>query len=180
MRAFAATLGALALSAFALGACVDPNAEAPTACPSEAVFTGRSPDGGAPSPAVSDYMARRCGTLDCHGRAERPLRLYGQYGLRTPAENNVSGGKATTLAELKANYASACGLEPEKTAAAVKDLGQSAELLLIVQKARGVEGHKGGAVVRAGGPGDRCIVGWLRGDDPSVVAAACQEALDGL
>jgi hypothetical protein len=164
----------------ALGACIDTNGDAPDACPSESVFTGTSPDGGPHTAAVSEYMARRCGTLDCHGRVERPLRLYGQYGLRTPAENNVSGGKATTTAELKANYVAACGLEPEKTAAAVKNLGQSAELLLLVQKARGVEGHKGGAVVTAGGPGDRCIVGWLRGDDPSVVSAACQEALDGL
>src|SRR6185312_12256946 len=128
----------------------------------------------------SEYMDRRCGTLDCHGSDSRPMRLYGRLGLREPAETNVSGGKPTTPAELIANYGAVCSIEPEKTAAAVQDQGQSAELLLVVQKARGNEAHKGGAVVKQGSPGDNCIAGWLRGDDPAMVAAACQTAIGGL
>ncbi len=108
------------------------------------------------------------------------MRLYGQYGLREPAESNVSGGAATTLAELKANYGAVCSVEPEKTSAAVDDNGQSAELLLVVQKARGNEAHKGGAVVKQGSAGDNCIAGGLRGDDPAMVASACQTAINGL
>ena len=51
-------------------------------CPSQAVFTGVPDDGGAAVTAVSEFMSRRCGTLDCHGNELRPMRLYGQYGLR--------------------------------------------------------------------------------------------------
>ena len=63
-------------------------------------------------------------------------------------------------------------------AQAVQDQGQSAELLLVVQKARGIEGHKGGAVVKQGSSGDECIAGWLKGDDTATVAAACQAAIN--
>ena len=31
-----------------------------------------------------------------------------------------------------------------------------------------------------GSAGDECITGWLKGDDPAVVSAACQKAIDGL
>jgi hypothetical protein len=165
---------------FALTSCVGDGGSQVFACPSQDVFIGRSPDGGPAGASVSEYMSRRCGTLDCHGSELRPMRLYGQYGLREPAEDNVSGGKPTTLAELKANYATVCSQEPEKTAKAVEDVGQSAEKLLVVQKARGAEAHKGGAVVKQNSPGDQCIAGWLRGDDPATVAAACQTAIDGL
>jgi hypothetical protein len=176
-------LGVLAAagSAVAVAACVGDGGTETYECPDQRVFTGRWPDGGAPAGAsVSEYMSRRCGTLDCHGSELRPMRLYGQYGLRQPAESNVSGGMPTTLAELKANYGAVCSIEPEKTSKAVDDNGQSAEQLLIVEKARGNEAHKGGAVVKQGGPGDLCIAGWLRGDDPAMVAAACQQAIDGL
>lgn len=33
---------------------------------------------------VSEVLERRCGTLDCHGQAARPLRIYGNAGLRRP------------------------------------------------------------------------------------------------
>jgi len=163
-----------------LASCVGDGGTETYACPSQSIFTGVFPDGGPPGASVSEFMSRRCGTLDCHGSELRSMRLYGQFGLRGPAEGNVAGGKATTLAELKANYGSVCTVEPEKTSAAVDDDGQSAELLLVVQKARGVEAHKGGAVVRPGSNGDNCIAGWLRGDSAATVATACQAALDGL
>lgn len=170
-------LGALAI---ALPACVGEGESEVFACPSESVFTGRWVDGGPTGAAVSTYIERRCGTLDCHGSELRSMRIYGQYGLRLPDESNVSGGATTSLAELKANYAAVCTQEPEKTAAAVDDQGQSAERLLVVQKARGAEAHKGGPVVQQNSPGDRCIAGWLRGDPPADVAAACEDALGGL
>ena len=34
---------------------------------------------------VSEVLERRCATLDCHGAASRPLRIYGNAGPRRPA-----------------------------------------------------------------------------------------------
>ena len=39
------------------------------------------PTGGC-STGVEPVLERACGTLDCHGQVGRPLRIYGQYGLR--------------------------------------------------------------------------------------------------
>ena len=165
----------------ALSACVGTNADQTFLCPSETVFIGLAADGGKlPGAAVSEYMDRRCGTLDCHGSEARPMRLYGRLGLRAPEQNNRSGGAPTTLLELKANYGAVCSIEPEKTDKAVMDMGASAEKLLVVLKARGTEAHKGGIVVMAGSNGDECITGWLKGDPPATVAAACKIALDNL
>jgi hypothetical protein len=184
----AAVMGAGSLS-FGVSSCITQGVAACTtadgtatacACPSESVFTGIWPDGGPPGAAVSEYMTRRCGTLDCHGSEERPMRLYGRLGLRDPAELNVSGGKPTTPLELTDSYTAVCSVQPEETNAAVVDQGASGELLLIVEKARGIEAHKGGQVVTEGSPGDNCIAGWLREDEPAMVAAACQTAIDGL
>jgi hypothetical protein len=108
------------------------------------------------------------------------MRLLGRFGLRDPAEKNVTGGVATTAAELDANYAAVCNVEPEQMNKAIEDFGQSAEKLLVLQKARGVEGHKGGAIVTQGTAGDDCILGWLRGDPLSTVGPRCQAALGGL
>lgn len=181
-RRFLAGLGALAAAAAGLGlfACVGDGGTETFACPSQPVFTGVATDGGMAAASVSEFMERRCGTLDCHGSDLRPMRLYSRYGLRSPAEGNVSGGAATTLAERKANYGSVCTQEPEKTAATVEDLGQSAEQLIVIRKARGDEAHKGGAVVKQNSAGDQCIAGWLRGDGAAKVAAACQAAINAL
>ena len=146
-------------------------------CPSEAVFTGVPEDGSPRVTAVSDFMARRCGTMDCHGTESRPMRIYGQYGLRHPQEANYSGGKKTTDTELLDNYGAVCTIEPEATAQATEDQGASAESLLVVRKARGIEGHKGGTVIKKGSHGDLCLTGWLRGDDADQVAAECKLAI---
>jgi|HubBroStandDraft_6_1064221.scaffolds.fasta_scaffold543843_2 hypothetical protein len=179
--AIAALLGAglLAVGA-AFVSCIDTSGTETNACPNEAVFTGLGADGG-PTLAtpVSEYMGQRCGTLDCHGSIYIPLRLYDHYGLRLPTESNVSGGAPTTQAELLLNYGTVCTLQPTQTAAAVTD-PNSAEQLLIVLKSRGLMSHKGGAVVKEGDPGDECIAGWLRGDAPATVSAACETALGGL
>lgn len=175
----ASVLGASILGAW-LSSCVGKGGTMTMlACPSRAVFTGLSPDGGPSVASVSEYMARRCGTLDCHGSVSRPMRLYGRLGLREPSEKNVSGGKDTTLLELQDNYDSVCNLQPEQTSAAVANQFNP-EGLLVVQKARGLEAHKGGAVVIQGDPDDNCIAGWLRGDTPATVAANCQTAINGL
>lgn len=145
-------------------------------CPDKAAFTGVAPSGDV-VPAVSSYMERRCGTLDCHGSALIPMRLYGQFGRRHPDETNVPGGFATTAAELEANYGTVCSVEPEKTAEQVQSLGQTADTLLIVRKARDVEGHKGGRLMIEGDPADRCILGWLRNNGLMSVTEDCKKAI---
>ncbi|MBK9262537.1 MAG: hypothetical protein IPM54_22370 [Polyangiaceae bacterium] len=123
--------------------------------------------------SFSAVMERRCATLDCHGHASRPLRIYGQYGLRryepegSPNVENYaeyySGGKEpTTLAELEDNYRSICALEPELVAE-VYAKTSSPDVLTIVRKARLREKHKGGLLWNKGEPGDVCMTNWLTG-----------------
>jgi hypothetical protein len=180
-------LAGAALLGASVSSCVGQNSDEIFACPSQPKFIGEAtakvmgcPDVTTPITGVSEFMSRRCGTLDCHGSDDRPMRIYGRFGLRHPAENNVAGGKATTTAELKANYGAVCSVEPEAMQKTAMDQGNSAEKLLLVRKARGVESHKGGTVVNQGSPGDDCILGWLKGDCQATVSAACQKAIDGL
>lgn len=138
------------------------------ACPPRAQFEAN----------VSELMERRCGMLDCHGSDFRPLRIYGENGLRSPRENNRTAGAPTTATERADNYFSLCGVEPEQMEKVVSNPGGSAvNTLLLVRKARGQEGHKGGKVFNPFDDADRCVVGWLRGDTEKSVADACQAAL---
>lgn len=150
------------------------------ACPNKSAFTGIPDEGGAAMTGVSAYLERRCGTLDCHGSTNIPMRLHGQLGRRLPNEGNVPGGAPTTPQELEANFATVCTVEPEKTAEQVDTFGQSAEELLIVRKARGIEGHKGGPIVKEGDPGDQCIINWLRRVPLAELAPSCQAALNNI
>jgi hypothetical protein len=122
---------------------------------------------------VSSVLERRCGTLDCHGSTYRPLKIYGQIGLRRPEEpdstNVVSykdyysgGSEPTTEAELFDNYLSVIGLEPEILEAVVskKDLPDA---LTLVRKPRLREKHKGGLIWNQSDPGDLCLINWLTG-----------------
>ncbi len=148
----------------------DLGATVTNACPSQDVFQN----------SVSPYMERRCGTLDCHGGIARPMRLFGKLGLRHPDESNVPGGKGTSKAELAANYTSVCGVEPEKMNETVANLGNTADELLMIRKARGLEKHKGGKVVNEADHADNCMLGWLRKDDPATVADECAAAIADL
>jgi hypothetical protein len=124
--------------------------------------------------SFSAVMERRCGTLDCHGHTSRPMKIYGQYGLRrfeVQGSPNVedyaeyySGGKEpTTLAELEDNYRSICALEPELIAQ-VYAKKSPPDVLTIVRKARLREKHKGGPIWNQGDPGDVCMINWLTGN----------------
>jgi len=169
-----AALGVLAAGLLGLGfgasSCVGEAGLEAYGCPNPAVFTA----------SVSPYLERRCGTLDCHGQMTRPMRIYGQLGLRHPAENNVSGGVSTTQLELESNYAAVCNLDPAAMQQVVDDLGSTADKLLLVNKARGLERHKGGKIVNEQDPGDLCILGWLGFKDAATVAASCSAAIEPL
>jgi hypothetical protein len=123
---------------------------------------------------VSNVLEQRCGTLDCHGAMARPFRIYGQPGLRRyepEGSENVedysqyySGGlQATTGAELRDNYRSLCGLEPELLEQVFAKKADP-QVLTLVRKARLLEKHKGGLLWNKGEPGDVCLTNWLTGN----------------
>ena len=118
----------------------------------------------APSPNdfryVSDMLARRCGSLDCHGQDGRGLRLYGKFGLRLDP-SHIPGGHMDTQAEVDANYASLLTLEPEILSSVHRDGGRGSERLTLVRKARGGESHEGGVAIDASGT--TCFASWLAG-----------------
>jgi hypothetical protein len=114
---------------------------------------------------VSRVMEARCGTLDCHGQMSRPLRIFGQQGLRMPVKNpqpgyTTAGTVGTTPDELLSNYAAMVGLEPEKMEK-VADGQATPDTLTLVRKPRLTEKHKGGKIWSMGDNGDACLVKWL-------------------
>ncbi|AKT42080.1 hypothetical protein [Chondromyces crocatus] len=125
-----------------------------------------------PFPMVSDALEYRCATLDCHGKPERNLRLYGSSGLRL-APDGATGSGTTTDAEYAANYDSVVGLEPEILSRVVEEGGWLPDRLTLVRKGRGTEYHKGNAVLVPGDDADRCLTSWLAS---AVDEAACERA----
>lgn len=170
---------AIALASFAglaIGAasCVGEGEPETFSCPNKDVFIQN----------VSPYIERRCGTLDCHGQPTRPMRIYGQLGLRLPTGDpmtvNVSGGAGTTPEELEANYAAVCNLDPEAMAESAETIGASADQLLLVNKMRGKERHKGGTAAAEQSPGDRCVLLWLKFKTAADVEPECTKAVEQL
>jgi hypothetical protein len=125
-------------------------------------------------PAVASMLVQACGTLDCHGTVSRNLRLYGDTGLRFSPTDVPSTLIPTTIDEVAQDYGSVVGLEPELMSEVVASGGANPERLTFYRKARGIEAHKGGAVVVAGDARDVCITTWLQGHAD---AAACTAAL---
>lgn len=123
---------------------------------------------------VSDAMVYQCGTLDCHGSTFRNLRLYGFGGLRlSDAALPDDNRGARVPGETNANYDAIVGLEPESLATVIAEGGRAPERLTLVAKARALQNHKGGPVMKPGDPIDDCITSWLRGN---VADDRCLEA----
>jgi hypothetical protein len=150
---------------FALSACAVPASDART----EAMVPDR--ESFAP---VAQVLVHTCGTLDCHGNAQRNLRVYGNEGLRLAAKDRPLMPACTTNDEVEQDYQSVVALEPEIMTKVVEDDGEGPERLTLIRKARGTEHHKGGAPIVAGDDADRCLTSWLaNATDP----AACVRAL---
>lgn len=131
---------------------------------------------------VSPLLEKRCGTLDCHGNTSRPMRIYGQYGLRYGEDEDLYSGNLaapTTQDELERNYYAVCGLEPEKMTF-VQRGEEDPETLTLVRKPRLTEKHKGGRIWNQGKVEDRCFVGWIESDyEPGEMDATdCKDAVD--
>jgi hypothetical protein len=139
------------LSVLALPGCIEDQTQVDHACPSEENW-----------PIVSQVLERRCGTLDCHGDASRPLLLHGRNGTRLSPTGEV-GEAGTSPAEYAANRLSVCGVEPEKMSAVVageEDLLQ----LTVIRKPILDEAHKGGRVFLQTSPGYLCFASWIEGN----------------
>jgi hypothetical protein len=119
---------------------------------------------------VSRVLELRCGSLDCHGQVGRPLRIYGEFGLRfvDGDADNQPGLGVTTEVEFEANYQSVIGLEPEIMSLVY--LGyEPPEALMLLRKPLQLERHKGGAVFVDGDDAYNCITSWLEsGGDAGV------------
>jgi hypothetical protein len=125
------------------------------------------------TPGPSAYLERRCGSLDCHGQAGRPLLLRSKNGLRL-SPNDTTGGNPRTNEEVRANYVAVIGLEPEILASVAAEGGADPERLMLLRKPLGTERHKGGKIFadRSDG-GYVCLISWLRG---TLDASACDSA----
>jgi hypothetical protein len=148
--------------------------------PSREEFIGSQANG-----SVSRMLELRCGSLDCHGSLGRPLRIFSREGLRLPVEKGtaVSGGTATTVDEMNANFDAVIGLQPEDMSRVAAEQGARPERLLLITKALGnVDGngsmaHKGGQVFAPGDDGDTCLKTWLASKDVAATdLAACRRA----
>jgi hypothetical protein len=115
---------------------------------------------------VDAFVARRCGTLDCHGQPGRAYRLYGFTGFRLLEPDGggtlVSGQQPTTPDEIRANYQAAVSLEPEEMTRLMATQGAEPNNLLLLRKPLKLERHKGGPAMATDDSGYKCVVAWLR------------------
>jgi hypothetical protein len=127
---------------------------------------------------VSEFLELRCGSMDCHGQVGRPLRIYGQYGLRLKATGVQRSTEATTDAERSANYGAVVGLEPEDLSYSFQTGGKFTDFLLfkkpLDERGGGVK-HKGGPVLADSDadPGWVCLRSWVAN---RVQADKCKQA----
>jgi hypothetical protein len=166
-RSFAPALGLLLLlgAALALPACAMPAADARVQekVPDRASFA-----------EVAQVLEHHCGTLDCHGSAQRNLRIYGNESLRLNAKDRPLMPACTTAAEVEEDYQSTVGLEPELMTAVVESGGADPQRLTLIRKARGSEHHKGGSPIHEGDDADQCLTSWLASRTDT---AACLRAI---
>jgi hypothetical protein len=155
IRALLALTCAAGAPALAVAACSSPDSSATV-----------DPTAGDAGPSrdqfdfVAPVLARRCGSIDCHGSIYRNMRVYGYGGLRTGTEaTDPMTPMRDTAAEVQATYDSVVGLEPELMRTVVQQGGAGVERLTFVRKGRGAEDHKGNKRLNA--DSDLCVTSWL-------------------
>ena len=116
---------------------------------------------------VHPIFEARCATLDCHGVAGRPLRLYAETGLRVRADLR---DLPITEEELIANVRAAEAIDPR--------VAPERQMILrkpLAEAAGGVE-HEGGELwLERDEPQAVCVLAWLEGrseDDDARAACA--------
>ena len=120
---------------------------------------------------VHPILEARCATLDCHGVADRPLRLYAETGLRARDDlRDIAIGGA----ELEANVRAIQALDP------AVDPADALFVRKPLEAAAGGVAHEGGAVwASRDEPQLACVLAWVGGtsDEPDA-AAACARAAE--
>jgi hypothetical protein len=140
--------------------------------PADARFTPAKLPEASTFPPVAELLSLRCGTSDCHGTSARNLQIYGSTGLRWLPTDKPFFPVCNTTQEDTHTYDSVVGLEPEKMSIVAS--GGDPSLLTMVNKARGIEDHKGGQIWQTGDDSDLCLTTWLQGK-PS--AQDCESAV---
>jgi hypothetical protein len=111
-------------------------------------------DGGAAFGGVYSYLLATCGTRDCHGRVERPFRVYGASGLASSDREDAR----------RLTYNSLVGIEPERLGEVRRANLPASErpgALLVSAKAFDLQRHKGGKLIVYPSPAAECLLGWL-------------------
>jgi hypothetical protein len=117
---------------------------------------------------VHPIVEARCGTLDCHGDLDRPLRIYAETGLRLRDDLR---DQPITAEEIDASARSLLAVDP--------GVVDPMDRLVLTKPLAGFVFHEGGAIwLDPSEPQPTCVAGWLasRLDDPAV-ADACAQAL---
>lgn len=152
------TLGAGAMALLASASCSSPD--------TSRVTDVLLPDFDTYKNNVDGYLARRCGTLDCHGQPGRAYRIYSREGFRITDEEAglVSGQQPTTDAEIRANFEAIVSLEPEELSRVVAAQGadEAIKRWIWIRKPLRLERHKGGPAMAEDDAGYKCVVAWLR------------------
>jgi len=169
MKTSVATIAALAVAGLgAIVACVDPAPSTDPVGTADAELRTQFPP-------VALLLARRCGSIDCHGSTYRNFRVYGYGGTRLDAAsgNTPETPQTVTPDEASATYEGLVSLEPEIMRDVIAAKGVGADRLTALRKARGDEDHKGEKLWSTGDDGDVCFTSWLaRATD----AAKCDAA----
>jgi hypothetical protein len=141
-----------------------------TACTVDPPFTTDAPRSGTLADFgahVQPVLSGGCASLDCHGDAGRPLRLYARDGLRLAADLR---GHDPTEDELVANMDAIAGLGVGRSR--IED-----DLLLLkpLSVAAGGVHHVGGDLwADQSDPAYRCLHAWLRdGASDAMAQAIC-------
>jgi hypothetical protein len=135
-------LGVLA-SLFVAGCVVDPGGASPLPSPSRASFAVEA----------GPLLARRCADYGCHGHPDHAFALYAM-GRRRLAHADAGTAHPLSSAEVDANYMATLGF---------LDAPRPRDTLLL-RKALGLAGHKGGAVFAApSDPECDAVMAWIAG-----------------
>jgi hypothetical protein len=119
---------------------------------------------------VQPVIRDTCTSLDCHGKIERPLRLYAIWGLRIDSSQR---DMPETSEEMAANADAMFTMDPDLLA------GESLVLLKPLAVDAGGMKHEGDDIFETrDAPGFVCLQAWLDGElsTDTAAQAACQDA----
>lgn len=138
--------------------------------PAPGVASARSLDVDAYRTDVHAVLEPRCATLDCHGDAGRPMRLYAETGLRRTAELRLSDAPLSDEEGLL-NVEAIAGVDPEVP------VDESRVLLKPLAPSAGGMHHRGRAIwLTRDDDAYVCVSAWLAGTLDDSDREACTRA----